>query len=96
MSDWGTEKVLMVIGLTEGNLVSEDVYRISLERPDAVIKMLSVPTKILSLDVRQDCCLGLAVRLTMATSRFLSLTYCQLVGASTLGSHRLWSPWQRH
>ena len=38
----------------------------------------------------------------MATSRFLSLTYCQLVlvvvvvGASTLGSHRLWSPWQRH
>ena len=45
---------------------------------------------LLSLDVSQDCCLGLAVRLTMATSRFLSLTYCQLVvvlvvGVSTLG-----------
>ena len=33
----------------------------------------------MSLDVSQDCCLGMAVRLTMATSRFLSLTYCQLV-----------------
>ena len=57
---------------------------------------------ILNLDGSQDCCLGMAVRLTMATLRFLSLTYCQLVvlvvvvGASTLGSHRLWSPWQRH
>ena len=46
---------------------------------------------LLSLDVSQDCCLGMAVRLTMATSRFLSLTYCQLVvvvlvvGVSTLG-----------
>ena len=42
---------------------------------------------ILSLDVSQDCCLGMAVRLTMATSRFLSLTYCQLVVlvVSTLG-----------
>ena len=47
---------------------------------------------ILSLDVSQDCCLGMAVRLTMTTSRFLSLTYCQLVvvvvlvvGVSTLG-----------
>ena len=44
----------------------------------------------MSLDVSQDCCcLGMPVRLTMATSRFLSLTYCQLVlvvvvGASTL------------
>ncbi len=57
----------------------------------------------MSLDVSQDCCLGMPVRLTMATSRFLSLTYCQLVlvGASTLGcrsarSYRLWQPWQRH
>ena len=32
-------------------------------------------TQLLSLDVSQDCCLGMAVRLTMATSRFLSLTH---------------------
>ena len=62
---------------------------------------------ILSLDVSQHCCLGMAVRLTMATSRFISLTYCQLVvvvlvvvGVSTLGLNAdarcAWSPWQRH
>jgi hypothetical protein len=32
----------------------------------------------LSLDVSQDCCLGMALRLTMETSEFLSLTYCFL------------------
>ena len=52
--------------------------------------LLAILYSILSLDVSQDCCLGMALRLTMATSQFLSLTYCQLVlvvvGASSLHS----------
>ena len=57
---------------------------------------------LLSIDVSQGCCLGLAVRLTMATSRFLSLTYCQLVVVvvwvvfNTWSECYAWSPWQRH
>ena len=39
---------------------------------------MNIDDIILSLDVSQDCCLGMAVRLTMATSRFLSLTQSQL------------------
>ncbi len=63
---------------------------------------------ILSLGVSQDCCLGMALRLTMATSQFLSIAYCLLAvvvvlaGASALGLNatqpfaKIWSPWQRH
>ena len=64
----------------------------------------SRPKILLSLDVSQDCCLGMAALLTMVTSRFLSLTYCQLVVVGVVFntwlecclSYRLWSPWQRH